>query len=92
LKNRDPLARRLPLWSSIPQTWVSHRARRKAIEDQVARATNDKIRLMKESELVRANADFVRRMAELQQAANSGDIRATPVVFGTISVTRECDR
>ena len=70
----------------IQSLTISHRARCKAIEDQVARATDDKIRLMKESELTRANADFNRRMAELQQAANSGDIRATPVVFGTISV------
>lgn len=70
----------------IQSLTVSHRARCNAIEDQIARATNDKIRLMKDSELARANADFDRRMAELQQAANSGDIRATPVVFGTITV------
>ncbi len=68
---------------------VSHRARCRVIEEQVASATNDKIRLMKESELARANADFNRRMAELEQAANSGDTRATPVLFGTMSVTRE---
>ena len=71
----------------IQSLTVSHRARCKALGDQVARATNDKIRLMKESELARANADFSRRMAELQQAANTGDIRANPVVLGTISVT-----
>jgi superfamily II DNA or RNA helicase/uncharacterized protein YuzE len=71
---------------------VSHRARCRAIDDQIARATNEKIRLMKESELVRANADFDRRMAELQQAANSGDIRAIPVVFGTLSVAEESRR
>jgi hypothetical protein len=65
---------------------VSHRARCKAIEDQVARATNDKIRLMKQSELARASADFNRRLSELQQATNTGDIRATPVVFGTMSI------
>jgi superfamily II DNA or RNA helicase len=76
----------------IQSLTVSHRARCKAIEDQVTRATNDKIRLMKESELARAHADFNRRMAELQQAANTGDIRATPVVFGTLSVAREDDR
>jgi hypothetical protein len=64
---------------------VSHRARCKAIEDQIARATNDKIRLMKESELARANFDYDRRMAELQEATKSADIRAIPVVFGTIS-------
>jgi superfamily II DNA or RNA helicase len=67
---------------------VSHRARCRVLEDQVARATNDKIRLMKESELARANADFTRRMADIREAANSGDIVATPVLFGTISVTR----
>jgi ATP-dependent helicase HepA len=68
---------------------VSHRTRSKAIEDQIARATNDKIRLMKQSELVRANADFDQRMSELQRAASTGDIRANPVVFGTIVVTAE---
>ena len=71
----------------IQSLTVSHRARCKVLEDQVQRATNEKIRLMKESELARANADFNRRMNELQQAANTGDIRATAVVFGTISVT-----
>jgi len=68
---------------------VSHRARCKAIEDQIARATDDKIRLMRESELARANVDFTRRMEEIQQAANRADILAAPVVFGTIVVKRE---
>jgi ATP-dependent helicase HepA len=70
----------------IQSLTASQRARCKAIEDQIARANNDKIRLMKESELARANADFNRRLAELQEAANSGDIRVTPVIFGTVSV------
>lgn len=65
---------------------VSHRARSKTIEDQIAHATNDKIRLMRVSELARANIDFNQRMTEFQQAANTGDIRATPIVFGTILV------
>jgi hypothetical protein len=43
---------------------------------------------MRESELVRANADFDRKVAELQQAANAADIMASPVVFGILSVTR----
>lgn len=66
---------------------VSHRARCKAIENQIGRATNEKIRLMKESELLRANADYERRIAELQQAGNSGDVRALPVVFGTLTIS-----
>ena len=65
---------------------VSHEARCKAIEDQLDRATNDKIRLMKQSELERTNADFDRRIETLNQAAGSGDIHATPVVFGTLFV------
>lgn len=68
---------------------VSHRARTKAIEEHIAKAMNEKIRLMKESELSRANADFNRRMQELNQLANSGDIRATPIIFGTVSISKE---
>ena len=65
---------------------VSHRARCKVIEDQIARATNDKIHLMKESELARANVDFNRRMEDLKEAVNSADILTAPVVFGTIII------
>ncbi|QFP75445.1 DEAD/DEAH box helicase [Deinococcus sp. AJ005] len=66
---------------------VSHRARMQSIQDQLHRATNNKIRLMKESELGRADADFQRRSAELEQAARSGDVLAAPVLFGTIEIT-----
>ncbi len=65
---------------------VSHRARRATIEDQIANATNAKIRLMRESELKRADADFERRIREFERAAESGDIHATPVVFGLLVV------
>lgn len=65
---------------------VSHRARMQTLEDQIARATNEKIRLMKQSEMSRANADFDRRLAELRQAGTTGDVRAAPVLFGTVQV------
>jgi len=39
--------------------------------------------------LVRAEADFNRRMAELQRAASSGDIHANAVLVGTIAVKKE---
>lgn len=73
----------------IQSLTVSHRARCKAIEDQIMRASNDKIVLMKRSELNRANEDFDRRMAELQNQANSGDIHASPLLSGVISITKE---
>jgi superfamily II DNA or RNA helicase len=67
---------------------ASHKARMRVIENQIAATTNEKIRIMRQAELVRANADFDRRMVELQQAAESGDIRATPIVFGSLTATR----
>lgn len=79
-ENRQQVAHR------IHSLTVSHRARCKVIEDQLERATNDRIQLMKQSELARANADFERRLRELEQAANSGDIHASPVLFGSITV------
>jgi hypothetical protein len=65
---------------------VSHRARVKTLEDQLAKATNEKIRVMKQGEMARANADFERRLAELKQAGSAGDVRAAPIMFGTIRV------
>jgi hypothetical protein len=43
---------------------------------------------MKEGELARANADFSRRMDEIQLAAERADILARSVVFGTLEVQR----
>jgi ATP-dependent helicase HepA len=75
----------------IQSLTVSHQSRCKAIEDQIVRATNAKIRLMKQSELARATADFDSRMVELQQAASRGDIHASAVLFGMITVTKGGD-
>lgn len=79
---------RLLVEHRIQSLTVSHRARRRAIEDQLARTTNEKIRLMKESELARAEADFNRRMADLERAAGSGEIRAISVLFGTVTLAQ----
>jgi ATP-dependent helicase HepA len=73
----------------IQSLTVSHEVRCKAIANQIAGATDDRIRVMKEAELGRAKADFDRRMTDLRQSANSADVVAAPVVFGTISVTNE---
>jgi hypothetical protein len=67
---------------------VSHTARRRILEDQVTRATNEKIQIMKRSERASADADYERHLASLEKAANAGDIFATPVLFGTITVRR----
>lgn len=70
----------------IESLTVSHAAWRRAIEDSVAHATDPRILRMRQGQLARAEADFERRKAELERAANSGDIQMTPVVFGTLLV------
>ena len=67
---------------------VSHKARRKLLEDQIDSATNEKIRRMKEGELARANRDYRRRIEELQRLADSADIHTSMVVEGMLEVTR----
>ncbi len=67
---------------------ISHKARCSLLEDQINQATNEKIRRMKESELARAKLENERRLAELESAASSADVHATPVVFGILNVTR----
>ena len=83
---------RLVVEHRIQSLKVSHRARCGAIEEQISQATNDKIRLMRESELARANADFKRKVEELQQAAHAADIMAAPVVFGILTVNEGTEK
>jgi hypothetical protein len=72
----------------IQSLTASHRARRTLLEGQIAHASNEKIRIMKRAELERAQTDFDRRIAALTLAADSGDIRATPAVFGVLEIRR----
>jgi ERCC4-related helicase len=72
----------------IQSLTASHGARRTLLEGQIADANNEKIRIMKQAEMERAQTDFEHRLAALTRAADSGDIRATPAVFGLIEVRR----
>lgn len=65
---------------------VSHRARCKAIQDQIARATNDKIRIMKESELARAHTDYEQRMEVLSQVSLRADLLVEMAITGNLQV------
>jgi superfamily II DNA or RNA helicase len=67
---------------------ASHAARRRILEDQITRATNEKIQIMKRSERASADADYERHLTSLEKAASAGDIFAAPVLFGTITVRR----
>lgn len=65
---------------------TSHRGRLNVLEEQIANATNAKIRRMKEAQLNNVQADYERKRVELESAQSAADIHARPVVFGTLVV------
>ena len=67
---------------------ISHRGRTNVIENQIEKATNAKIRKMKEAQLSNVEADCRRKRSELETAQGSADIHARPVVFGVLVVEK----
>jgi SNF2 family DNA or RNA helicase len=67
---------------------ASHQARKRLLEEQISRATNPKIRLMKQSELERAAGNYSRQLTQLEAASSTSDIKATQVVVGTLHIRR----
>lgn len=65
---------------------TSHKARMAVLMEQLDSTTNGKIRLMRKSQLDSAEADFARRMQELDQAESKADITSQPVAFGVMVV------
>jgi hypothetical protein len=65
---------------------TSHKARLGILHEQLNKATDEKIRRMRQSEIARAEADFDRRIAEIQRAEAQADITAQAVAFGVMVV------
>ena len=65
---------------------TSHNARMAILQGQLKSANNDKIRLMRKSQCVSAEADYTRRIAELDKAELQVDMSAQPVAFGVMVV------
>jgi len=57
------------------------------VKDQLGKATDEKIRIMKQAELDRIKADYSRRKEKLEAAKETADIRAEAVAFGVVEVT-----
>ena len=68
---------------------ASFAARRLHLEALLRSATNEKIRIMKRSELDRAKVDYETRIASLNQAAETGDIHAASIVQGVLEIRRD---
>lgn len=65
---------------------TSHTARMAILKGQLQSANNDKIRLMRKSQCMSAEADYARRLAELDKAEQQADMTARPVAFGVMVV------
>jgi hypothetical protein len=65
---------------------TSHHARIALLKDQLNQATDEKIRRMRQSQIDSAEADYARRIQELDIAMERADITAQPVAYGILIV------
>jgi hypothetical protein len=65
---------------------ATHGARLELLEDHLARATDERIRRMRESELASAEADFERRVGELAMSVDRSELTSELLCSGTIEV------
>ena len=68
---------------------TSQHARVAMLEERLAQAKDEKIRRMRQGQLSNAEADYQRRLAELEDAVNRVDLNAEPVAYGLVVLTRE---
>lgn len=65
---------------------TSHRARISLLEEQLKQADNEKIQKMRQSQIAAAEADYARRVQDLDIAVERADITAETVAYGVIYV------
>lgn len=68
---------------------TSHQARIALLQEQLSQATNEKIQKMRRSQIAAAEADYARRIQDLDIAMERADIVASPVAYGVIQVLGE---
>lgn len=64
----------------------SHRARIALIEEQLKQASNEKIKKMRRSQISAAEADYARRIQDLDIATERAEITAEPVAYGVLEI------
>lgn len=65
---------------------TSHRARIALLEEQLNQATNEKIQKMRRSQITAAEADYARRIQELDIAIERAEVIAGAVAYGVLFV------
>ena len=65
---------------------TSHNARISLLREQLGQATNERIQKMRRSQIETADADYGKRLQELDIAVERAEITAEPVAYGTIQI------
>ena len=65
---------------------TSHQARVALLQEQLRQATSENIQRMKQYQIANAEADYNRRIRELDEAMAKADITAQPVAYGILEV------
>ena len=65
---------------------TSHRARIALLEEQLRQASNEKIQKMRQSQIAAAEADYARRIQDLDIAMERADVIAEPVAYGILHI------
>lgn len=65
---------------------TSHRARIALLEEQLGQATNEKIQIMRKSQIAAAEADYARHIQDLDIAKEKADVTAEPVAYGVLLI------
>lgn len=64
----------------------SHKARMALLTEQLVQASDEKIQRMRQSQIDAAEADYARRVQEIDIAAERADVTAQPVAYGVIRI------
>lgn len=67
---------------------TSHRARIALLEEQLKQASDEKLQRMRRSQIEAAEADYKRRIQDLNSAMERADVVAEPVAYGVMHVVR----
>lgn len=65
---------------------TSHQKRVMLLEDRIAKTTEPRIQLMRQSELDNAKVDYQRRIQAFDEAMAKADVTAEPVAYGILEV------
>ena len=68
---------------------TSHRARISLLEEQLKQASNEKIQKMRQAQIATAEADYGRRIQDLDIAMERADVTAEAVAYGVLIVEVE---